>query len=161
MPQFIKKVRDKHIIEFDHGTFDGWCVFLTRQGERRYAPKDVEYFTFFQNVGSKYGHSKLYNDFVCIYNHTDDKINLHTLRLITAITNLYTNDYEQLDTWFTVVYAGMVAEENKEKAVLKKRIKRLGMYQLLIEKKDPAYAAGFSKEKKWRDLDVIMKDCGF
>lgn len=161
MPQLIKKVRDKHLVEFDKGMFDNWCVFLTRAGHKRYAPKDLEYFTFLQQSGKKYGHQRLYDDYVCIYNHTNSTVNLHTLRLITAITNLYSDVYEELDIWFSVIYAGMIAEENKENAILKKRIKRLGMYQLLIEKHDPIFAANFSKEKKWKDLDILMKQYGF
>lgn len=161
MPQLIKKVRDKHLVEFDKGSFDNWCVFLTRQGHQRYAPKDLEYFTFLQKAGGKYDRQKLYDDFVCIYNHTDNTINIHTTRLITALTNFYPDNYEELDIWFSVIYAGMIAEENKANAILKKRIKRLGMYQLLIEKQEPAYAANFSKEKKWKDLDILMKQYGF
>ena len=161
MPQLIKKVRDKHLVEFDKGSFDNWCVYLTRSNQLRYAPKDIEYFTFFQQFAKKHGHRRLFNDFVCIYNHTDNTVNLHTLRLITALTNYYTEDYEELDIWFSVVYAGMIAEENKEHAILKKRIKRLGMYQLLVEKHEPSFAANFSKEKKWKELDVLMKQYGF
>ncbi len=46
-----------------------------------------------------------------------------------------------MEIWFNVLYAGMVAEENKENAVLKKRIKRLGMHQVLIDGLEP---------EKWR-----------
>ena len=70
-------------------------------------------------------------------------------------------DAEEIDIWFTVIYGGMVAEENKEFAVLKKRIKRLGMHQILIERKDAEYAANFSKGKKWKELDELMKKRGF
>lgn len=161
MPQLVKKVRDKHLVEFDKGSFDNWCVFLTRSGEQRYAPKDLEYFTFLAQAGNRYGHQRLYDDFVCIYNHTDNVVNLHTLRLITALTNFYAESYEELDIWFSVIYAGMIAEENKQNAILKKRIKRLGMYQLLIQNHQPELAANFSKEKKWKDLDVLMKQYGF
>jgi hypothetical protein len=66
-----------------------------------------------------------------------------------------------IDIWFTVIYAGMVAEENKKNAKLKKRIKRLGMFQVLIEKKSAEYAANFSKGKKWKELDTIMLSAGF
>ncbi|MDY0143845.1 MAG: hypothetical protein RBR97_18320 [Bacteroidales bacterium] len=55
----------------------------------------------------------------------------------------------------------MVAEENKEFAILKKRVKRLGMHQLLIEREKPDYAASYSKGKKWRELDIIMSGFGF
>jgi hypothetical protein len=74
---------------------------------------------------------------------------------------MYSNHVEEADIWFTVIYAGMIAEENKANAVLKKRIKRLGMYQLMIQNINPEVAANFSKGKNWRELDVLMKQYGF
>ena len=55
----------------------------------------------------------------------------------------------------------MIAEENKGNAILKKRIKRLGMHQVLLENYTPEHAANFSKGKKWKDLDKLMKQKGF
>ncbi len=55
----------------------------------------------------------------------------------------------------------MIEEENKQFAILKKRIKRLGMHQILIDNLDPEVAANFSKGKKWRELDNLMKLRGF
>jgi len=73
----------------------------------------------------------------------------------------YTDVWVEMDTWFTVIYAGMIAEENKANAILKKRIKRLGMHQLLLENFKSEEAANFSKNKKWQELDIIMKQKGF
>lgn len=87
-------------------------------------------------------------------------INQETLTKITNIANNY-GDKITIDIWFTVIYAGMIAEENKEKAILKKRVKRLGMHQLLVENETQDFAANFSKGKKWRSLDAIMKKHGF
>ena len=42
----------------------------------------------------------------------------------------------------------MVAEENKKHAILKKRIKRLGMHQVLIEKKSAEYRSQLQQRKK-------------
>jgi len=80
---------------------------------------------------------------------------------ITEIASSYGDDKIIMDIWFTVIYAGMVAEENKKNAILKKRVKRLGMYQVLIENQSPDFAANFSKGKKWRELDALMKKYGF
>ena len=80
---------------------------------------------------------------------------------IAEIATGYGEDAQSMETWLTVIYAGMVAEENKERSVLKKRIKRLGIHQVLIENVAPAVAAGFSRGKPWRDLADIMKKRGF
>lgn len=161
MSRLIKRVRGKNLVEFDQGSFDEWCVFLTRPGTLKYAPKDTEYFTILKNIGTRFGNAKIYNDFISYYNKTTKEIDTTILDLITELSNDYENEAEEMDIWFTVIYAGMIAEENKANAVLKKRIKRLGMHQVLLENYDPELAANFSKGKKWQELDKVMRKKGF
>ena len=161
MAQLIKMVRGNNKVEFDKGLFDDWCVYLTRYGTARYAPKDTEYFEALKRLGNQHGHAHIYNSFVRFYQPTSKYISNQILDLITVISDGFDADATEVDIWFTIIYAGMVAEENKANAILKKRIKRLGMHQLLLEDKTPETAANFSKGKKWKDLDLIMKQKGF
>lgn len=161
MATLIKIISDGSSVEYDKGAFDDWCVYLTRKNEPRFAPKDILYFIELDKLGNKYGHKRIYNDFLKIYEDTNSIINNEILNKITEIAKAYDADRFNIDTWFTVIYAGMVAEENKEFAILKKRVKRLGMHQLLIEREKPDYAASYSKGKKWRELDIIMSGFGF
>ena len=161
MAVLIKKVRERNTIEFDNGAFDNWCVYLSRPGQARYAPRDTEYFAKLKQLGNVHGNEKIYQDFVTYYIPTNRIIDTNVLSLITRLANTYESDAEEMDIWFSVVYAGMVAEENKANAILKKRVKRLGMHQVLIDRLDPGYAANFSKGKKWRELDELMKSKGF
>lgn len=161
MSRLIKNVRNRNVVEFDTGAFDQWCVYLSRPGQLRYAPKDTEYFAKLYELGKHHGHQKIYDDFVDFYIPTDGKINDQVLSRISTIADTYGVDAEEIEIWFTVIYAGMIAEENKAFAKLKKRIKRLGMHQVLIEGLNPNIAANFSRGKKWRDLDVIMKERNF
>lgn len=149
------------MIEFDTGSFDDWCVLLTEPGIPKYAPKDTEYFSFLQQLGNFHGHAKIYNDFIRIYERTNDAVNPSVLLLISSISITYDSDTIATEKWFTVIYAGMIAEENKRHTKLKKRIKRLGIHQLLLEKLSPEEAANFSKNKKWQELDKLMKSKGF
>lgn len=55
----------------------------------------------------------------------------------------------------------MVAEERREHAVLKKRIKRLGMYQILFERMSAVEAATFSTGKKVAELSPLCSERGF
>ena len=55
----------------------------------------------------------------------------------------------------------MVAERNKKFAILKEKIKRLGMYQILILNYKAEIAANFSKGKKAKDLNILCKSYGF
>jgi len=161
MAVLVKNVNNRNIIEFDNGSFDAWCVYLTRNKQMRYAPKDTEYFSRLYLLGFKYGHQKIYDDFVLYYKRTNQHLDVDVLKLITEIAAGYGCDAEEMDIWLSIIYAGMVAEENKANTILRKRIKRLGMHQVLIEKRKPDYAANFSKGKPWRELDALMKERGF
>ena len=111
--------------------------------------------------GNAHTPEKIYNDFVTFYTSTNRNIDVNILNLITRLTDIYGTDAEEMDIWFSVIYGGMIAEENKANAILKKRIKRLGMHQVLIEGLDPDLAANFSKGKKWKELDALMRERGF
>lgn len=157
----VKHIRNRHLVEFDRGRFDEWCVYLSRQGAPRYAPTDTEYFSILRDLSRFYTGGKIYSDFVKIYELTDKQVNANVLKLITEICDTYGSHSAEMDIWFTVIYAGMIAEENKTHAILKKRIKRLGMHQVLMEQMEPVVAANFSRGKKWQDLDLLMKARGF
>ena len=62
---------------------------------------------------------------------------------------------------FTILYAAMIAEENKENSILGKRIKRLGVHMLLIDKEPVDYAANFMRGMNWKELDKMCKKRGF
>jgi hypothetical protein len=161
MSQLVAILPDGSIIEFGKGKFDDWCVYFKRPNQQRYAPKDIEYFTILKNLGSIYGNDKIYNDFVKFYNLTSSKIDNSIIDLIIEISEYYNKDINDVCIWFTFIYAGMVAEENKAQAILKKRIKRLGIYQLLIDNLEPEYAANYSRGINWKELDKICKEKGF
>jgi hypothetical protein len=148
-------------IEFDSGCFDGWCVFVTVPGNKRFAPTDVQYFSRLKELGEKFGPHKIYDDFVVIYNRTTKSVDSKVFELISVLSRFYETDVTEMELWLNVIYAGMIAEENKENAILKKRIKRLGMHQVLIDGMAPEKAAVFSKGKKWKELDEIMRMKGF
>jgi hypothetical protein len=161
MGTLIKNIEGRFRIEFDQGSFDSWCVFLTRNGNRRYAPRDTEYFEFLRQMGERFGTKRLYDDFVTIYLKTSIHLDYNLLGMISELAQAYGDLAVEMDIWLSVIYAGMVAEENKKGAILKKRIKRLGVHQVLIANVKPADAAVFSKGKSWRELDAIMSKLGF
>jgi predicted RNA-binding protein with PUA domain len=161
MSRRINNFSNGGFIEFDSGCFDGWCVFVTKPGTRRFAPTDVQYFTRIKEISEKFGPQKVYDDFVVIYNRTTKNIDPIVFDLILVLSRFYDDNSTEIELWFNVLYAGMIAEENKENAILKKRIKRLGVHQVLIDGISPEKAAVFSKGKKWKELDEIMRSKGF
>ncbi len=153
---------DGTIIEQGRGRFDEYCVYLSRPGHRKHAPKDVEYFSFFIEKAQKYSSEKIYSDYVVIYEKTTGYIDYDIFDEIKEISMSY-DEEDSLDfcVWYSVIYLGMVAEERRERAVLKKRIKRLGMYQILFERMSAMEAATFSTGKKVAELSPLCRERGF
>ena len=162
MERLIKRISKDIEIVFDYGKFDEWCVYIKDKNGKK-PPLDTEYFEFFIELGKKYTNEKVYEDFVKIYNLVSHSIEK---KVTDLIINIAKKEYKgelskDVAINFTVIYAGMVAEKNKRFTVLKERIKRLGMYQILMLRYSAGYAANFSKGKKAKDLDVICKEYGF
>jgi hypothetical protein len=162
MATLIKILQNNRSVIFDTGKFDDWCVYVVEANGSKRAPFDATYFSDLQMISNNYSNNKVYLDFVSIYNFTNKNIVIDVLTLIDQIVSSYNEPHRIiLEQWFTVLYAGMIAEENKQFAILKKRVKRLGMYQVLILNMPPNDAAKFSYGKKWRELDAIMTPYGF
>jgi hypothetical protein len=127
MTQLIKKIKNNRSVIFDTGKFDDWCVYLVESDGTKKAPFDETYFSDLYNISQKYNQNKVYNDFVNVYDLTTKTINPLALKLIDEIVETYNQEDQILvEQWFTVIYAGMIAEENKEKAILKKKNKKIG-----------------------------------
>jgi hypothetical protein len=155
----IKRLNHNRKVMFDFGTFDGYCVYVADEYNKKRAPKDYEYFRFFLELTEVYGNDKVYNDFLTIYNATDNEIN-HAIRdVIDEIVSTYNEDVrDKVEENLSVIWGGMIAEENKDNSYLGKRVKRLGMYQVLMGGMLPEDAAEFSRGKPWRELDAIMRE---
>lgn len=157
MARLIKNLKNNRQVIFDTGKFDDWCVYIVESNGTKKAPYDVTYFSDLLNISQHYKNNKVYSDFVAIYDLTTKHIDQNVLNTIDKIVTTYQKQHQIIiEQWITVIYAGMIAEENKANAILKKRVKRLGIYQVLVLGIPPAVAANFSKGKKWRDLDAIM-----
>jgi len=162
MPRLLKQLQNNRSVIFDSGKFDDWCVYVVESCGFKKAHLDETYFSNLYQISQKYPNDKVYNDFVKIYERTTRNIDHGVLTLIDDIAATYNHEDKIIvEQWFTVIYAGMIAEENKENAVLKKRVKRLGLHQVLMLNMPARESAKFSNGKKWRDLDAIMKPLGF
>ena len=162
MPRPIKTFADGTSLEYDNGKFDEWCVYLrSADGGTRRALRDVEYFTRALELSQAHGVDVFYADFVAVYDATTGTMTdtIHTM--IDGLCVKYGDDGLSTNKVLTTLYATMVAEEMKAFAVLKKRIKRLGLYQVLFEDMAVEDAAVFSKGKKVAELAPLCKARGF
>lgn len=144
---------------FGKGRFDDWCVYYENK-MGKFALRDTEYFNFFKCMSRVYGIRKIYDDFVSIYNDTTNEISIDTVHKIKNISLQY-NESNEMEKYLSVIYLAMIAEENKENCVLGKRIKMLGIHNLLIDDMSPQLAANISKWKSWKVLNKYCLDRGF
>lgn len=120
-------------------------------------------------LANEYGKEKVYNDFVTIYDFTENIPYQEKLDQITKISETYTNktkeknDYYKLlaDKIFSILYMTMIAEENKQNTILGKRIKRLGVHMVIMENISPNNSANYTKEIKSKEIDKLCKERGF
>lgn len=161
MRRHFKTLADGAVIEFDRGQFDDWCVYLSAPGLARVAPRDVDYFAELQGLALRHGAFRLYQDFVEVYERTQAQAHPGVLGWITGLSAAYGADALAVDRLLTILYAGMVAEENKLNGPLGKRIKRLGMYQSLVEGMPAAEAAQYSRNVDAKRLDKECRVRGF
>lgn len=161
MARLIKRFADNSLLEYDRGNFDDWCIFLSRPTHPRFAPRDWQYFTRLQQLAERYGPAKIYADFVTVFAATGRELDPQLLTRITDFSNDYAQDALRADIVFTLLYAGMLAEENKAFAPLGKRIKRLGVHQVVLEGLPPKDAAVFSVGRPWQELAKLCESRGF
>lgn len=155
----VKTFEDGSIVEFSEGSFDNWCIYLTTPIREKHAPLDKDYFTVLRGFGRVYGNEVVMNDFISIYDSTTFDIDNSVLDRITEMSKKYSGVKSSGETHanvadkiFTILYMGMIAEENKAGTVLGKRIKRLGVHQVLLENISPRIAANFSRGMRAKEI---------
>lgn len=161
MGQLIKEFENGTFLEYDRGGFDDWCVYFTDTNGTRKPPRDVDYFKQLTELAEKYSVEKVYTDYVQVYNLTGKEVEQAALAEISRISASYGRDALDVDIIFSILYMAMIAEERKKYTRLGKRIKRLGIYKLLIEKRSVYEAANFMRGMGWRDIDALCRERGF
>ena len=161
MGQLIKEFENGTFLEYDRGGFDDWCVYFTDTNGTRKPPRDVDYFKQLTELAEKYSVEKVYTDYVQVYNLTGKEVEQSALAEISRISASYGRDALDVDVIFSILYMAMIAEERKKYTRLGKRIKRLGIYKLLIEKRSVYEAANFMRGMGWRDIDALCRERGF
>jgi hypothetical protein len=157
----LRKFSDNKSLCYGKGAFDTWCVYLEGYDGAYKAVRDIEYFSVLKKLGKKHGPYILYQDFVNLYESTGKSIDRNVWYNIVRMSGKYGEDSVSVDKVFSVLYAGMVAEENKEGTRLGKRIKRLGVHMLLCEDRESDFAANYSRNRGWREISDMCSMRGF
>ena len=157
----IKTFHDGSHLDYGRGGFDDWCVYYTDRYGTWHAPLDKEYFKDLKDLGEKYGNERIYGDFLKVYERTGTEVNPAVLNMIDSIASAYGRSSLKFNVDLTTLYMGMIAENNKDRAILKKKIKRLGVHCVLMEGMDYIKAASFMRGTYWRVLDRMCRERGF
>ena len=140
-------------LSFTRGKFDDWCVHVSGHHLPQY-PKDEWYFMKLKDYKTKLNEA-VYEDFKSLYSSTTKEVDANVFETIKEISGKYPNP-DEAEAVFSVLYMTMLAEENKQGAILRKRIKRLGVHQVLVEGMSPKIAANYSRGKTSLEL---AKEC--
>jgi hypothetical protein len=158
----IKTFSDGSSLEYDHSSFDDWCVYLTRPNATRKPPHDTEYFQALLALGEKYGMQRVCDDYVAVYGLTGKKVDSRTLKAISQLARSYSEEDKLIVAIvLSILCMAMVAEEQKEYTRLGKRIKRLGIHRLLLENCGVYESANFMRGLGWKIIDGLCKERGF
>ena len=159
--RFIRSFSNGQSLEYDWGGFDSWCIFIRNSDQSRNPPRDIEYFSNLVELGKIYGCPRIYSDLKKIYVLTGKQIDEKVINYISLVSDEYEEDQLKVEILFSIIYAAFIAEENKARTKLGKRIKFLGIYQILVEGIVPEIAVNFSKGMTWQNISKLCEEKGF
>ena len=108
-------------------------------------PRDVDYFSTLLEFSNRFGVEKVYNDFVEVFNRTASEPDPGVFKYIEQLAEAYEGDALQAYKTYSILYVAMIAEECRAGTKLGRRVKRLGVHQILFDGFDVVNAANFSK----------------
>jgi len=88
-------------------------------------------------LGNIYGFPRIFLDIKKIYVLTGKEIDERVLNYISLVSEEYAKDSLNVEILFSILYAAFIAEENRAMTKLGKRIKLLGIHQILKEGVSP------------------------
>ena len=156
------ELNDGRMIYFDYGNFDEWCVYIEYKNGCRSAPKDIEYFQELKALAEANTQGKVYRSFLTIYDiveKTDWNFE-YKKKCFETCRNVSLKYKEDTLMLWLVLCMTMIAEENKENAILGKRIKHYAIYRILWMNEDINYVATSMNGVRWFILDEEMQEYG-
>lgn len=124
---------------------DEWCVYFASPNGTARLPKDEDYFTDLKDIANRHGAWGVYKAFLSVYHLTTLIVESTVLSHMETLSGHFPGDELTLHG---TLYFTMIAEENKLPArrwPLKKRVKKLGVYELLLCDYSPRRAANASR----------------
>lgn len=148
---------DGSYLAFDKGKIDEFRVsFYDETDNLSHSPKDTEFLWFFKKLAEKGNNPReVFDELLAIAK----QINKDT-EISTVVLPHHAKDKSQIRYYYALI-AAMIAEENKEIHIVGKRVKLLGLHQVLLQDMHPKIAAKWSVGMPWKDIDKECKKWGF
>ena len=70
------ELQDGKYLYYDKGRFDDWCIYEVSDNGKKSVPKDIDYLNELNKYTKIFDRNKIYQDFVQIYNLTNNKLEL-------------------------------------------------------------------------------------
>lgn len=163
----ISTFADNSYLSYAQGSKDRWCVYYTAPPNPPIPLLDRQYFQILLELAEEYGAEPVYADFVSIYDRTTDEVDELVLADIQGtVAAHYPNDLLRAAKVFTTLYMAMVSEfyyitPSGRPSRLQKRVKRLGVYQILFTDMTVEQAANYSKGQNYNTLNTLCLQYGF
>ena len=161
---FIKKFDDDTSYRYKHGEYDKWYVGyynkdgVELKGKKGEGIEDERAFKALLRYSKDVGVDTVFNDIMEIFDRTIPQIDPQTVSdFIYQLSLKYGDNKIKAQKLLQYLYMAMISEEMKDKSILGKYMKLLGVYQTLIDGFEPAVAARFSDEVKVRELYNELK----
>ena len=107
----FRQFADGEAIGFGRGRIDNFCVYHRIEGLTR-APLDTEYFDFIEGLSRSHSAKMVYRRFVTLYEFVKKEVSEEAIQLIDKLSSDFPKEYRACQTYFTILYLAMVAEEN-------------------------------------------------
>lgn len=160
LKSLITAFDDRTYLCYTRGAFDNWRVtFLDSEGKQETSPKDTAFFDYFLSLMA-YGNTgreifniikrmskKISKGMDIDFDHLKDEIYEYAEEL-----SIPEEEKLRFEKAMMSVLAAMLSEEQKAFTKLGKKLKLLGLHQVLIGKMDPKIAANWSRGKPWREI---------
>lgn len=144
--------KDKTQLVFKEGRFDKYLVTLIDNNGNSFSPKDVDFLNFFQTYSDRQDLWELLLELSQFL----DKDTAFSDLVIPSI-----KDTIEEKKMFAAYAATLIAEENRAKTKLGKRIKLIAAHQVLIQGWQPQKAADWSRGLRWATISQECDRYGF
>lgn len=152
--------QDSTFLAYTRGQFDNWRVtFMTKEGKAMESPRDTYFFDYYLSLATpQVSTKKIFNALKHLSRHIrkDSPTEFEYLREeVVSVANqllIPSEHHLRFEKATMSLLAAMLSEEKKKFTKLGKKLKILGLYQVLVQGMAPEKAANWSRGKAWKDI---------